>query len=238
MHYAIIAAGQGSRLAQEGITLPKPLVRLGNENMITRLIRIFTLNGATAVSVIVNEGMPEVKEALEALAPGVPLNILVKSTSGSMESFHELSKFISDEQFCLTTVDTVFRPEEFARYIKAFSSDTDTDGYMAVTSYVDDEKPLYVATDSDYNITGFLDHPVPEIRYISGGIYALRRNSLEVLSDCIAAGMNRMRDFQRALVAAGMRLKAFPFEKIIDVDHAADIRHAALLAGVPETECN
>lgn len=236
MHYAIIAAGHGSRLAQEGITLPKPLVRFGDEAMITRLIRIFTLNGATAVSVIVNEDMPEVSEALETLAPKVQLNILVKSTSGSMESFHELSRFISDDRFCLTTVDTVFRPEEFARYIEAFASNTDADGYMAVTSYVDDEKPLYVATDSDGNITGFFDRPIPEIRYISGGIYALRRNSLEVLSDCIAAGMSRMRDFQRALVAAGMRLKAFPFEKIIDVDHAADIRQAARLAGVTETE--
>ncbi|MDR3057375.1 MAG: NDP-sugar synthase, partial [Prevotella sp.] len=26
MNYAIIAAGEGSRLAQEGVTLPKPLV--------------------------------------------------------------------------------------------------------------------------------------------------------------------------------------------------------------------
>lgn len=230
MHYAIIAAGQGSRLAREGITLPKPLVRIGGESMIARLIRIFSSCDATTISVIVNEEMPEVKEALESLAVGVPLNIIVKSTGGSMESFHELSRLIGDEKFCLTTVDTIFSPEEFARYIENFATDDSYDGYMAVTSHIDDEKPLYVATDSDGDITGFFDHPLPDIRFVSGGIYALHRNSIGVLADCMESGMRRMRDFQRALVAAGMRLKAYPFAKIIDVDHAADIPEAEKLA--------
>ena len=41
MKFAIIAAGEGSRLSQEGVTLPKPLVRIGGEAMIDRLLRIF-----------------------------------------------------------------------------------------------------------------------------------------------------------------------------------------------------
>ena len=230
MHYAVIAAGQGSRLVQEGVTLPKPLVRLGDEAMIARLVRIFSDNGASAISIIVNEEMPEVRKTVEALSPGVPLNVIVKSTGGSMESFYELSGLIDDERFCLTTVDTVFRPEEFARYIEAFKADTEADGYMAVTGYVDDEKPLYVATDENGTVTGFLDNPVPGIRYVSGGIYALHRNALDVLADCMASGVSRMRDFQRALIASGMRLKAWEFEKIIDVDHAGDIEKAVQLA--------
>ena len=34
MHYAIIAAGEGSRLAQEGVARPKPLVLLNGVPMI------------------------------------------------------------------------------------------------------------------------------------------------------------------------------------------------------------
>ena len=34
MHYAIIAAGEGSRLVQEGVALPKPLVDLDGRPMI------------------------------------------------------------------------------------------------------------------------------------------------------------------------------------------------------------
>ena len=37
MKYAIIAAGEGSRLAREGIWEPKPLVEVGGERLIDRL---------------------------------------------------------------------------------------------------------------------------------------------------------------------------------------------------------
>ena len=35
-----------------------------------------------------------------------------------------------------------------------------------------------------------------------------------------------MRNFQRALVEDGLKLKAYPFSKILDVDHASDIAKA------------
>ena len=41
MHYAIIAAGEGSRLKHEGINVPKPLVRVGGSTLIERLTGIF-----------------------------------------------------------------------------------------------------------------------------------------------------------------------------------------------------
>lgn len=54
MKFAIISAGEGSRLSQEGVTLPKPLVQLNGVAMIDRLIRIFIRNGADKVVVIIN----------------------------------------------------------------------------------------------------------------------------------------------------------------------------------------
>ena len=35
-----------------------------------------------------------------------------------------------------------------------------------------------------------------------------------------------MRNFQRRLAEEGMKLKAYPFGKIIDIDHAEDIAKA------------
>ena len=32
-----------------------------------------------------------------------------------------------------------------------------------------------------------------------------------------------MRNFQRALLADGLRLKAWPLTKVLDIDHASDI---------------
>ena len=97
---------------------------------------------------------------------------------------------------------------------------------MAVTDYIDDEKPLYVQTDDDLNITAFRDERYDGAKYISGGIYALNEKAIDVLADCMERGVARMRNFQRALVDAGLRLKAYPMGKILDVDHAGDIEKA------------
>lgn len=229
MHYAIIAAGEGSRLVQEGVALPKPLVDLDGRPMIRRLIDMMMAVNPESLSVIVNEQMVQVRQYLESLSLPVPFNLVVKSTPSSMHSFREVSRvFPPSGKFVLTTVDTIFRAADFERYVKAFESDTTgADGYMGVTDFIDDEKPLYIDVDDrDMLITAFRDEPWQGVRYISGGIYGLTAPALDVLDRCIESGQSRMRNYQRALVADGLRLRAYPFSKIIDVDHAGDIETA------------
>lgn len=226
MNYAIIAAGEGSRLAQEGVTKPKPLVDICGEPMIGRLINLFCRCNAESISIIVNEQMTEVREYIESLSLDIPLNLVVKTTPSSMHSFFELSRVIPKGRFCLTTVDTIFREQDFRPYIEAMEADERYDGMMAVTDYIDDEKPLYVQTDDDLNITAFRDERYDGAKYISGGIYALNEKAIDVLADCMERGVARMRNFQRSLVDAGLRLKAYPMGKILDVDHAGDIEKA------------
>lgn len=223
MNYAIIAAGEGSRLVQEGVQLPKPLVQLNGTPMIQRLIDIFLRCNAESISVIVNEQMTRVREYLEQLKLPVPLHLIVKSTPSSMHSFYEVSRNFKFGKFCLTTVDTIFREDEFCRYVEAFEADRTMDGYMAVTSFIDDEKPLYIDVDSDLRITAFKDSPWDGVKYISGGVYGLTAPALAVLERCMEQGVSRMRNYQRALVESGLNLRAYPFDKIIDVDHAGDI---------------
>jgi NDP-sugar pyrophosphorylase family protein len=222
MKCAILAAGEGSRLASEGVAKPKPLVELQGIPLIERLIRIFARNGASSINIIVNEQQPETVEFIKSLEVGCPINIVIKSTPSSMHSMHALSHLLRGEKFCLTTVDTLFREDEFANYIKKFE-EYEGDGIMAVTDYIDDEKPLYIATDENMEITAFCDKPTPETHYISGGIYGLSPKALDILDRCMNDGIHRMRNFQRRLVESGMKLKAFPLGKIIDIDHAEDI---------------
>lgn len=234
MHFAIIAAGEGSRLAQEGVALPKPLVELNGCPMIRRLIDIFLGCGAESISIIVNEEMTAVKEYVQSLSLPVPLHLTVKSTPSSMHSFYEVSRTFESGKFILTTVDTIFRPDEFARYVAAFDADDKADGFMAVTSFIDDEKPLYINVDDNMRITAFLDKMQPGIKFISGGIYGLTPPALKVLEDCMKKGVSRMRNYQRALVDAGLNLRAYPFRKIVDVDHQADIATAEAFLNAPE----
>ena len=99
MHYAIIAAGEGSRLKQEGVALPKPLVSIGGEALLARLIRIFLANSAESISLIINEEMKEVQEWVSKLKLEIPFNLVVKSTPGSMHSFAALAPFRSSGKF-------------------------------------------------------------------------------------------------------------------------------------------
>lgn len=236
MNYAIIAAGQGSRLVQEGIDKPKPLVELNGEPLIGRLIRIFCQNNAESVSVAVNGEMAEVKDYLESLKLDCPLNVVVKTTPSSMHSFYEVSRFIGKGKFCLTTVDTVFSESDFAQYMEAFERDSDCDGLMAVTPFVDDEKPLFVDVDEQMRVRAFLDKRADGVKYVSGGVYALNDKAITVLEQCMASGISRMRNFQRALVDAGLNIKAYAINKIVDIDHASDINVAKeFLSALPDS---
>lgn len=236
MKYAIIAAGKGSRLAHEGVKEPKPLVKINGERLVDRLMRIFMDNGAEEIVVICNDLHPEVKQHLEDVRRNrlyghdIPLRIVVKTTPSSMHSFFEISGYLNDGPFCLTTVDTIFRENDFAGYIKDFNislNNGDSDGMMGVTDFIDDEKPLYIGVDKDMTITGFFDED-HDCKFISGGIYGLTPKAIKVLEDCIKRGESRMRNFQRALVSDGLRLKARPFEKVLDIDHASDIMKAEI----------
>lgn len=234
MKYAIIAAGEGSRLAAEGIEDPKPLVSVNGERLIDRLIRIFMDNEAEKIVVICNDLTTLVaRHLLDIQQNGlagcpVPLCFKVKGTPSSMHSFYEISDELTGGPFVLTTVDTIFRESEFNDYVKSFndSLSAGVDGLMGVTDYIDDEKPLYVGTDAQLSITGFFDTNDPPCRYISGGIYGLTPRAIDTLQACIDRGEARMRNFQRALVRDGLHLKAFPFSKVLDIDHATDIQKA------------
>lgn len=231
MKYAIIAAGEGSRLAEEGVREPKPMVRINGERLIDRLIRVFNDNGAEGIVVVYRQSMAGVGTHLESLrstAGGAGIEIVAATTPSSMHSMLAISDRLEDGPFCLTTVDTVFDEQAFARYVGALKETLaggGADGVMAVTDYIDDEKPLYVATDGDMNITAFLD-AADGCRYVSAGIYGLTPGAIGVLRRCVERGESRMRNFQRALLSEDMRLKAFNIGRAFDIDHAADIAKA------------
>ena len=227
LKYGLIAAGQGSRLVAEGVTDPKPLIKVGGEPLIGRLLRIFQDNGAESISVIINEDMKEVREYLAALKIAVPLHVEVKTTPDSFHSFHELMPYLQGGKFCLSTVDSIFKKDEFKRYIRRFIEDDVNDALMGVTDYVDDEKPLYVKVDGDsLRITGYADNAFEGCHFISGGIYCMNQKALSLLPKAKYEGVKRMRGFQQYLVDAGLNVQAWPFSKVIDIDHATDIDKA------------
>ena len=224
MRFGIISAGEGSRLASEGFSQPKPLVPICGVPMVERLVRIMQSCGAHNIAVIVNGENPETVTLLK----GLPVDLVVKKTPTPMHSMMELAPYLEGDRFCVTTVDTVFSQSRFRAMMDEFSR-SPLDGLMGVTSLIDDEKPLYVGVDSDMMITGFHDSQ-DDCAYVSAGIYALKSDALDVLKGCLESGQTRMRYFQRQLLEAGMRLKAFDMGQVVDVDHVSDVARAQEIA--------
>lgn len=220
----IIAAGEGSRLRSEGIPLPKPLVPVDGVPLIERLIGTFLRAGITEIACIVNEHSLEVKRFVEERHFPVPVRFVVKTTPSSMHSLFALAPLLSDGQFLLSTVDAVFDEREFAAYVRHAESRAEADGVLAVTDFVDDESPLYAACDPSWRITGF--SKTEAAPYVTGGLYVFSPRVFREIDPVLASGVERLRNFLAHLVQKGYRIEAFPFSKMIDVDHLRDIQTA------------
>lgn len=225
MVFAILAAGEGLRLKAEGITVPKPLVKVGGVPMIERIIRVGVNNGATALYCIASEEATALHEFLSENEFGMPVDLTIRSTPSSLHSLFALAPKLRKQPFCLCTTDTVFRDEEFKRFISYAQNHVDCDGFLAVTQFVDDENPLCVTMNGDHRITDFSDER-SRIRWATGGLYYFSPRVLEVIDDALLSGMSRLRNFLRYLLQKGYILKGYPFTKMIDVDHVSDIQKA------------
>ena len=233
MVYGIIAAGEGSRLRADGYPGFKPMVEIAGETLISRLIRIFYQNAAKAVYIILNTGEKEVGTYIQALpAGGLPIHIIYRDTPSSFHSFYELVHSMPPghrHELCISTIDPIFRETAFQDYIAAFRAVPALDGLMAVTDFVEDDKPLYVYTDGQSAITKFASLPHPERPWVSGGIYLLRQKAIAAADTAMKAGVSKMRNYQQALLEAGLCLRAHDLGRIIDIDHISDIPLAEAL---------
>ncbi len=231
MKAGIIAAGEGSRLRSEGIDLPKPLVRINGVPLIERLIRTFLANGITEIACIVNDSSLDVKRHVEAQKFPATIRFVVETTPSSMHSLFALAPHLAGDRFLLSTVDPIFRNDEFEQYLR-YGAASASDGVLAVTGFVDDESPLYVRLSGEKVIEGFSkDEPTS---WVTGGIYIFSPSIFREMEPALRSGIERLRKFLAHLVARGYRLEGYPFSKIIDVDHVADVATAQeWLAAMP-----
>ena len=224
MKAGIIAAGEGSRLKSEGITIPKPLVTVDGTPLIERLMRTYIRNGISEVVCIVNEYSVEVKAFVEQKRFPIPIHFVVKTTPSSMHSLFALSPYLMEGPFLLSTVDSIFNEEEFAGYIRHARRQAPVDGILAVTNYVDDESPLYVKMDTAHRIQSFSKSE--QSLWVTGGIYVFSPRIFREIESVLNKNVERLRNFLSYLVDHGYKLEGYPFSKIVDIDHIHDIHTA------------
>lgn len=226
----IIAAGEGSRLRAEGVVTAKPLVRINGVPLIERLLTSFARSGISDVVCIVNEDSLSVREYVESTVQPIPVRFIVRSTPSSMHSLFALAPHLQDGRFLLSTVDAVYCEDDFRNYLRYADDHPDLEGLLAVTSFVEDESPLYVDLDDNRRIRRF-SKSAPT-GWVTGGLYIFSPRIFDEMGFALATGLERLRNFLAHLVTRGYTMEGFPFGKIVDVDHVGDIAAAEALVKI------
>ena len=227
MILAIIGAGESSRIKSEGFKGPKHLIKLNGEYLIERIIRLARENGFEKVCCIVNEQEPGLLQYLSQNDFRIKVELIVKTTQSSMHSLFELSPLLMNAPFILATTDSVFKDDEFDGFIRFCRLRKDIDGLLAITDFIDDEKPLCVDLTNDSGILKFSDTRA-DYQWATGGLYYFSPVIFNEMQYARNTGISRLRNYLRLLLNRGYILKGYKFSKMIDVDHYSDIKKAEI----------
>lgn len=230
MRAGIIAAGHGERLRRAGITTPKPLLTIGGRPLIARAIDSARAAGATSVACIVNAETDEVRRFLADSDFGVPIDVVQRTTSSSAESFLALRPLLEAAPFLLLTVDAVIAPAAVRALVERAGGRPDAAGVLAVTTHVDDEKPLWAELDGDDRIRSLGDPT--RARHVTAGVYFLKPVVYALADADGASTWSAFRLFLGALLAHGHVLYGHDVGASIDVDRPEDIAAAERLLGL------
>lgn len=224
MKAAILAAGRGSRLAQGGITVPKPLVRVAGETLIGRVLKEAARAGATAAVVITTPRFPEVAAGLRRESWPLPVSVLEWDSPHSLASLLALRPYL-DEAFLLSTVDAVLAPGALARFA-AKAQGSGAWGALGLTTIIDDDKPLYVELGAEGRVLSVGRGPSP---WITAGCYFFLPRVFEYEAAARARRLTALRQFLAYLVEAGEILMGVDVGPAVDVDRPEDLPRAETL---------
>ncbi len=218
MKAGIIAAGLGERLKATGTV--KPLVPVAGRPLVHWTVAGLERAGADSITILLNGRGGEVRRSLEAAFPRVAWRFLEWDSPSSWESFRRVAVELAreSERFVISTVDALARPEDVAGFAeRALASDA----ALAITSFVDDEKPLWVDAENGLAIAVGADAKRRD--RVTCGLYGLSRALARKLPD---ESHERLRDYWTALARAGAAISAVDIEKTIDVDRPEDLAAA------------
>ena len=206
MKAAILAAGDGTRL-RKGMPdpEPKPLFEVRGKSLIERTVEQLIAAGAESLAVIVNEQSLAVRDRIVSLRLPVPVDVVVRSTPGSMHSLLVLRPYLEGRDAMVSMVDSILPPGAVAAMAAeaAARPAQDSDATLVLTSYVDDEKPL-----------------------CARGIYYFRPGVWPELDLAAERGVSKMRNFLALLLERGLKLHGHRLPKAVDVDRPGDLKTA------------
>ena len=227
MKAGIFAAGMGSRFMEAGWREPKPLIPLNGRPLLGHVLRNLFQAGIEEVDLLLNEEpfFDQVESYVNRLPEGIRIRTWRKTTQSSCESFCFLMDRLGRPPFLLSTVDTIFLEGALQEFIAVRSYPSSCQLVLAVTDFVDDEKPLWVQINKEGKVLN-LGESVSAKKSVSAGLYLVLKDLTEAASRRPYAAL---RGFLGDLVEGGGEVWARRFPMALDIDRPDDIRVAESL---------
>ncbi len=217
----LIAAGTGSRFKKAGFSQPKPMIKVGGRPLIGWALSQFRLAGLSKLSVIFNSvNCTPCSSYLSSEFPDFETDIKCKDTRTSAESFMDVLSRAEGDPILITTTDSIFRPGALAGLIDFASNLQDECMVLGVTSFIDDEKPLYVSMDDNGKIISLGGSSGS---LVTNGVYLMPANALKMGH---GHSFPALRNFLAFLLENGLKCRGFNMGPSIDVDRPEDIKEA------------
>jgi NDP-sugar pyrophosphorylase family protein len=224
----VIAAGAGERLSPAGSL--KPLVRVAGRTLIDRVLGSIADAGATEVVIIINELSLPVKDHVSAARWPFEIRWIVETTPSSMHSFLLVLDALAqgpNDRVLISTVDTVVREGAFADFVAAAGAGN-ADVTLALTTLVDDERPLRVAMDADGRVIA-IGAAADASLLVTAGYYFVRGRVLDEADAARRDGVAALRTLLGRLAERGYRIDGVVMPDSIDVDRPSDVAVAERL---------
>ncbi len=227
MNGLILAAGDGSRLLADGVPQPKTLVEVAGRPQLLHLIDTLRHLGCKTVTCMVPGAQAQTlfeRVPVES-RPGV--EVVGCRTPSSLHTLVLGFSMMPPGSVLCTMVDTVMRAPDWSilvgRMRMRLSGKADL--VLAVTPYVDDERPLYVVQDGAGRVRDLSDQPVEPVA-VTGGVYAFNDVARAAAWGAAERGTERLRHFLRDAVRGTLHVSSVMIPRIIDVDRARDLAAA------------
>jgi molybdopterin-guanine dinucleotide biosynthesis protein A len=223
----ILAGGEGSRLREDGVAVPKALVPLAGVPQIRRLAETFLGLGCSSLTCLVRDEVPEAGPVLASIPGPVRPVVAWCHTPSSLHTLVEGLRLTPPGAVFCSMVDAVMPPADWERAFRGVELELNrgADLVLVVTPFVDDEKPLWVERDGSGRVLrlGSEAGPAP---CVTGGVYGLSPAIREEAARCLAEGHSRMRGFLQQAVERGQRIATIEIRRIIDLDRRRDLEMA------------
>jgi NDP-sugar pyrophosphorylase family protein len=221
----IIAAGEGSRLRQAGYAVPKPLVPVAGTTLIERVIGNFLAAGIASLVIIFNEEYGrECERLIRSRFPHVDIEVVIKTTASSLESFLTIAERMKAGPALISTVDAWCSPNDFKAFVEEAARRPPDATVLAVTPFVADERPLWAALDQSGRVTSLGGDTGT---MVTAGLYLVPERVRRL---SVPQGFVRLRDFLTWLVASGEPVFGISIETVVDIDRGEDVPLAEAVA--------